>query len=203
MGKSYRWTIHSLICRSTRNMFHLWKANTFVVSFKMATSLVRWSFSIWSPSICALISGLVSFAWARVFTTSSSNCRTNIACFWNKIKKWRITFMNMISTLVKFCYFISICKYLRFFIFLISAKVHWNIFVIFPFYNIQSQKSKIIKWFLFFKVSFLKIFCKNLVCVCGVTCHFILRQMLYHFYLSEGHSTEDVNYIRVFSFTIP
>ena len=54
---------------------------TLMVSLRMATSRVKWSFSSWRPSICALISGLVSLACWRVLTTSSSNCRTNMACF--------------------------------------------------------------------------------------------------------------------------
>ena len=62
---------------------------TFIVSFRMATSRVKWSFSSWRPSICALISGFVSLACCRVFTTSSSNWRTNMACFCKKKKvKW-------------------------------------------------------------------------------------------------------------------
>jgi hypothetical protein len=57
-------------------------SSSFIVSFRMATSRVKWSFSSWRPSICALISGFVSLACCRVFTTSSSNWRTNMACFW-------------------------------------------------------------------------------------------------------------------------
>ena len=68
---------------------------TLIVSFSIATSLVRWSFSNWRLSICALISGLVSLACCLVLTTSSSNWRTSIACFWKK--GIRTTFSHFVS----------------------------------------------------------------------------------------------------------
>ena len=68
---------------------------TLIVSFSIATSLVRWSFSNWRLSICALISGLVSLACCLVLTTSSSNWRTSIACFWKR--GIRTTFRHFVS----------------------------------------------------------------------------------------------------------
>ena len=60
---------------------------TLMVSLRMEASLVRCSFSVAMASSCVLISTLGCLCWCLEMRSSSSSCRTSMACFWGSDKE--------------------------------------------------------------------------------------------------------------------